>query len=128
MEVTDAENVIRVGETIKHVIAGCSPLSESTYLGKHKQLAKIIHQQTAIKCKKLDTNTPPYCRHKSETVLESAGTILYSDWSIRTDKTVDFNSPDTVPIDRQNKTAPVVDIAVPLPHYLARTEVEKITK
>ena len=33
-----------------------------------------------------------------------------------------------MPIDRQNKTAPVTDTAVPLTHNLARTEVEKITE
>jgi hypothetical protein len=81
-------------------MAGCSSLSESAYLGRDKQLAKIIRQQTAIKHKildidtppycrheldidtppycrhKLDIDTPPYCRHKSEPVLESDATIL----------------------------------------------------
>jgi hypothetical protein len=61
-------------------------------------------------------------------VLESAGMILYSDSTIRTDETVDFNSPNTAPIDRQNKTAFVIDKAVPLTHNLAKTEVEEITK
>jgi len=60
--------------------------------------------------------------------MESAGIILCSGWSIRTDKTVGFNSPATEPIDRQNKTASVIDIALPLTHNFARTEVEKITK
>ena len=61
-------------------------------------------------------------------MLESAGIILYSDRTIRTDKTVDFNSPDTAPIDRQNKTAPVIDTTDPLTHNLARSEVQIITK
>jgi len=106
-----------VGETNEHVIAGCSSLSESAYLGRHKQPARLI--QTAIKYRILDTDTPPHCRHKSEPVL---------DWSIRTDKTVDFNSLDIAPIDRHNKTALVIDTAVLLTHNLTRTEVQKITK
>jgi len=38
--------------------------------------------------------------------------ILYRDRSIVTDKTIDFNRPDTVPKDRENKTTLVIDIAV----------------
>ena len=74
---TREENVIKLGETTEHVIARCSSLSESAYLGRHKQLAEIIHQQTAIKHKILDTNNPPYCRYKPEPVLDSAHMILY---------------------------------------------------
>ena len=54
--------------------------------------------------------------------------ILYSDRTIIADKAVDISIPDTEPIDRQNKTAFVIDTAVPLTHNLARTEVQKITK
>jgi hypothetical protein len=54
--------------------------------------------------------------------------ILYWDSSIITDRMVDFNRPDTVLIDRENKTALVIDTAVPLPHNLPKTEAEKVTK
>jgi hypothetical protein len=96
------------------------------YLGRTKQLAKkiIIRQQAAI----LHINTPPYWRYKSEPVLESADVILYSGRTIRADTTVDFNRPDTAHIDGQNKTALVIDTAVPLTHNLAKTEAEKIMK
>jgi hypothetical protein len=46
--------------------------------------------------------------------MESANMILYWDRSGVTDKTVDVNRPDTVLIDREIKTAFVIDIAVPL--------------
>jgi len=39
------------GEKIEHVIDG---ISDSAYLGRHNQLAKIIHQQTAKKYKLLE--------------------------------------------------------------------------
>jgi len=61
-----------------------------------------------------DRNITPYCRHKSEPLLESGDMILNWDRSIITDKTVDFDRPDTVLIDRQNKAALVVVTAVPL--------------
>jgi hypothetical protein len=90
------------------IISYSLSLTESTYLGRQYQLAKIIHQQTAIKYKLLDRNAPPYCRYKPEPVLESANMILIWDRSITTDKTVDFNRPDGVLIDTENKTTLVI--------------------
>jgi hypothetical protein len=54
--------------------------------------------------------------------------ILYWDMSIITDTTADFNRPYTVLIDRENKTALVMDIAVPLTHNLSSIEAEEIMK
>ena len=59
-------------------------------------------------------------------MLDSANMILYSDLSIITDKTVDFNRPDVVFIKRENKTALVIDIVVLLTHNFSKTEAEKI--
>jgi hypothetical protein len=44
--------------------------------------------------------------------------------SINTDKAVDFNRPEIVLNNRENKTALVIDRAVPL----TKTEAEKVTK
>ena len=72
--------------------------------------------------------TPPYHKYKPELVLESANMILCWDGSIRTDPTVDFNIPDTVLIDRENKTALLIYLAVCLTHNLSNTKAEKIMK
>jgi hypothetical protein len=64
--------------------------------------------------KLLDGYTPPYCRYKPEPAMESANMILYWERSRIADKTVDVNRPDTVLIDREIKTAFVMDITVPL--------------
>jgi hypothetical protein len=60
-------------------------------------------------------------------VLESANTVLYWGGSILNNKTR-FDRPDTVLINRENKTAFVTDIAVPLTNNLSNTQAEKITK
>ena len=118
----------QVAETIEHLIAGCSSLSESARLRRHNQSAKAIHQQTAKMRKLFDKNTPPYYRYKQEPVLESANVISYWGRSIITDTTADFNRHDIVLIDSENKTAHVIDTAVPLTHNLPKSEAEKITK
>jgi hypothetical protein len=91
----------KMGETNEHVITGCSLLSECAYVERHIQLANIIHQQTAIKYKLPDRNTPPYLRYIPQPVLKSANMVLYWDRSVITDTTLDFSRPDTAPIDRQ---------------------------
>jgi len=110
-----------VGETIEHVIAECSSL----YLRRQNQLGKIIHQQIAIKYKVLDRNALSYYRYMPEPVLESANMILYWDWFTITD-TIDFNRPDVVLINTENKKAFLIDTAVPLNHNLPTNEAEKI--
>lgn len=72
--------------------------------------------------------TRPCCRYKTEPVLASAQQTLYWDRSTVTDKTVDCNRPDAVFIDRQHKTALVIDIAVPFTYNLPKMEEEKVTK
>ena len=37
------------GEPIEHVIGGCPALAETAYLGRHNQLANLIHQQLGFK-------------------------------------------------------------------------------
>ena len=47
-----------MGETNEHITTEISSLSESTYLRIDNQMAKIIHQQTAIHYKIPDRITP----------------------------------------------------------------------
>lgn len=117
-----------VGETIEHVIAGCSSLSESAYLGRHNQLAKIVHQQIALKHRLISTDTPPYYKYNPAPVLEATNVTLYWDRPMITDKTVDHNRPDIVLIDKEQNTATLIDIAVPLTQNIAKTEIQKGTK
>ena len=101
-----------VGEKIEKVIDRCS---ESAYLGRHNQLAKTIHQQTAnCICYLLETLGHPV--DTSQKVLESANMILYGTrlsyliiWWISTDLI-------RMLTDRENKTALVKDTAVPSTH------------
>jgi hypothetical protein len=48
--------------------------------------------------------------------------------STLTDTTVDFNRPDIVLIDRENKTGLVTDIAAPSTHNISNTKTEENIK
>ncbi|XP_053698682.1 uncharacterized protein LOC128745633 [Sabethes cyaneus] len=49
-----------VGETIEHVIADCLALAERAYLGHHNAVAKIVHQQLALKHNLFNCYVPYY--------------------------------------------------------------------
>ena len=50
-----------------------SALAETAYLGRHNQLAKLVHQQLGIKQGPLDTkDTPPYYKYCPAPVLENS--------------------------------------------------------
>jgi len=95
----DAENMV---QWVKQLNTNSWLLifSESSYLRRHNQLSKIVHQQIAIKYKLLDRNTLPYYRLKLELVLETANMISCWDRSMVTDKMIDLNRPDIV-LDRK---------------------------
>lgn len=114
-------------ETIEHVIGSCPALADTAYLGRHNQVAKIVHAQLAQKYS-LVQNPPPYYRYKPDPVLESPECVLYWDRPILTDRTVDYNRPDIVIIEKSTKNAIIIDIGCPLNHNLINTEVEKRNK
>jgi hypothetical protein len=118
----------RGGESIEHIMSGCPSLSNNAYLGRHNQLAKLIHQQLGIKYSMLGKDTPPYYKYTPKPVLETPNHIIYWDRPVITDKSVDHNRPDIIVIDRQKKTASIIDIAIPLTHNIQPTENEKVSK
>ncbi|MBZ5796461.1 hypothetical protein K8353_40995, partial [Burkholderia contaminans] len=128
---SDVEDICRkcgsAGKTIEHIIGQCPALAESAYLGRHNQLAKMVHQQLALKYGLLAT-APPYYKYNPEAVLETEVAVMYWDRLIITDRTVDFNRPDIVLINKQQRRGIIIDIAVPLTHNIQKTEREKITK
>ena len=87
------------GESIEHVMAGCPAISDTAYLGRHNQVAKLIHQHLAQDIISITNAAPPYYKYTPQEVLESNNHVLYWDRPILTDKTVDFNRPDLLLID-----------------------------
>ncbi|XP_054157466.1 uncharacterized protein LOC128955815 [Oppia nitens] len=114
-------------ETIEHILNGCKVLTNTEYLSRHNQVAKIIHQELAIRFG-LTKEPLPYYRYEPQSVMESNRAKLYWDKEIRTDKTVAHNRPDIVLVDKHQDKAYIIDIAVPLTHKLQDTHSEKRRK
>lgn len=116
-----------VGETIEHVVAGCSVLAGSAYLDRHNEVAKIVHQQLALKHNLVDRFVP-YYKYLPDPVLENSCIKLYWDREIITDVLIRANRPDIVVYDKRMKRVTLIDIAVPLDHNVQSTFSNKIAK
>lgn len=116
-----------MGETIEHVIAGCPTLAPGMYLGRHNEVAKILHRELALKFRLL-SNPPPFYKYTPSAVLENDETLLYWDRPIQSDRTLDHNRPDILMIRKKDKKATIIDIGCPLTSNLQKTEMEKISK
>ena len=117
----------RPGESLRHIVSGCSRLANGEYLHRHNQVARIIHQQLALRYKLVGVEMP-YYRYVPEPVLENGHATLYWDRSIITDRTVVCNKPDIVLIDRLERRAMIVDVTIPHDENLVKAEKEKQTK
>ncbi|XP_045535408.1 uncharacterized protein LOC106709986 [Papilio machaon] len=117
----------RPGESIRHIVSGCSRLADGAYLHRHNQVAKIIHQQLALKYALVDTEVP-YYQYQPSPVLENSYITLYWDRSIITDRTITANRPDIVIIDRSEGCVMLVDVTIPHDENLVKAEKEKLLK
>jgi hypothetical protein len=103
------------GETIEHIISSCNVLAQSEYKKRHDIFAKIIHMNLAVKFNLLK-NTQPHYSYTSESCLENDSYKLYFDRTILTDIHIKHNRPDIIILNKQQKQAYLLDIAVPNSH------------
>ena len=66
--------------------------------------------------------------HCPTSVLESANAKILWDFNIQTDKVIQARRPDIVVIDKETKTAVIIDVAVPSDRNVTAKEEEKTTK
>ncbi|XP_030760434.1 uncharacterized protein LOC115885612 [Sitophilus oryzae] len=114
-------------ETIQHISSGCSSIAPREYLDRHNDIAKLIHSEICH-LKKLSSSTTPYYKYTPQAVVENDNWKIYWDTSIITDKEITHNKPDILLIDKKQKIAQLIDIAVPLDDNLGKTYAEKINK
>ncbi|XP_014353042.1 uncharacterized protein LOC106706494 [Latimeria chalumnae] len=114
-------------ESIQHIVDSCPVLSYSEYLHWHNNVAKIIHQQLTKDNGLLGEETPHF-KYQPARILEKDGVKIYWDEPIATDYTVAHNRPDILVLDRKNKQADIIDIAVPNDENVSKTWAEKIRK
>jgi hypothetical protein len=111
----------------KHIISSCTVLAQSEYKKRHDIFAKIIHMNLAVKFNLLKDPQPHYI-YKQESCLENDNYKLYFDRTVLTDIHIQHNRPDIIILNKQQKQAYLLDIAVPNSHNITQTYNTKINK
>jgi hypothetical protein len=102
-------------------------LAHSEYKKRHDIFAKIIHMNLAVKFNLLKDTQPHYI-YKPESCLENDNYKLYFDRTVLTDIHIQHNRPDIIILNKQQKQAYLLDIAVPNSHNITQTYNTKINK
>jgi hypothetical protein len=101
--------------------------TEREYKKRHDVFAKIIHMNLAVKFNLLKETQPHYI-YKPESCLENDNYKLYFDLTVLTDIHIQHNRPDIIILNKQQKQAYLLDIAVPNSHNITQTYNTKINK
>lgn len=114
-------------ETVQHLSAGCSLLAGTQYLSRHDNMGKVIHQLLCLNRQLIHQFTPHHL-YAPASILEDDHTKIYWDIPVTTDVSVEHNRPDMVVWYKREKTATIIDFAVPQDYNMMKTYGEKINK
>jgi galactitol-specific phosphotransferase system IIB component len=113
------------GKTIEHIISSCTVSAQSEYKKRYDIFAKSIHMNLAVN---LFKNTQPHYSYTPESCLENDNYKLYFDRTVVTDIHIKHNRPDIIILNKQQKQAYLLDIAVSNSHNITQTYNTKINK
>jgi hypothetical protein len=101
-------------------ISSCTILAQSEYKKRHNIFAKIVHMNLAVKFNLLKDTQPHYI-YKLESCLENDNYKLYFDRTVLTDIHIQHNRPEIIILNKQQKQAYLLDIAVANSHNITQT-------
>ena len=114
------------GETISHLVSECGKLAQREYKRRHDNVARYVQWQLCNKgCLE---RAEKWYEQQPEAVIENENFKLLWDFTIQCDRFIEARRPDIVWVDKKNKEAKIIDIAVPGDSRVAEKELEKIEK
>ena len=114
-------------ETVSHLVAGCQKLAATEYLERHNKVAAALHLEICRHYGIPTAEQQPWL-HRPETVNETERVKILWDFEVRTDRAITARRPDIIVVDKQEKTAKIIDVAIPLDKNIRGKESEKIQK
>ena len=126
LKMMDTCRICRVEkETIHHIISGCDGLSPTKYRERHDNVCKYIHVLLLLEHGFIEKYIPWY-QHQPTQVAENNSTKILWNFSIHTDHEVINNKPDIIVVDKINKTANMIEVAVPNDYNICSKRLQKI--
>ncbi|KAK7922439.1 hypothetical protein WMY93_009341 [Mugilogobius chulae] len=100
-------------------------LAGKAYMERHNQVAGIVYRNI---CAEYGLETPSSKWETPPKVVENDRAKILWDFQIQTDRMVMANQPDIVVVDKEQRRAVVVDVAIPSDGNIRRKEHEKLEK
>ena len=114
------------GETVLHLVCECSKLEQGQYKARHDNVGCKIHREL---CRKYNLeHANKWYEHQPQRMLENSRHKLLWDFNIQCDHEIEHRRPDLIIVDKEKKTACIIDIAVPGDNRVGTKELEKILK
>ena len=112
-------------ETIHHIISSRDRLSPTKYLERHADVCKYIHVLFLLEHGFIEKYIPWY-QHQPAQVVENNSIKIMWNFPIQTDHEVINNKPDIIVMDKLNKTANLIKVAVPNDYNICNKRLQKI--
>ena len=113
-------------ETVAHIFSECSKLVQKGYRQvRHDSVAKMLHWN--LREKWGFNKAEKWYIHKPQKRLESANSKILWDFPIQIDKTVGYNRPDIIVIDKKSEKCILIDPACSFDTRIEKKEEEKCT-
>ena len=113
-------------ETVDYLVSGCPVLAPNEYKARHDRVGQYLHWKIC-KSYKIETCEHRY-EHKPQLVVEGDNVTLFWDFPIRTDRTIQTNSPDIIVKDFKEKTCLLIDMNIPTDQNISAKEFDKLSK
>ena len=113
-------------ETISHIVSECKMLAQKEYKRRHDNVAKMVHWKL---CEKFELEKAEnWYDNKPQAATENERYKVLWDMNIQCDNVIEARRPDIIIVNKVERSAIIIDIAIPGDIRIAQKETEKITK
>ena len=113
-------------ETSEHLVSGCSKLAQKEYKRRHDAVGRLVHWRIS-KDNNIEVCEKWY-QHEPADVVETDKVKILWNFNIQTDNVIEARRPDIVVVNKDEKSARIIGIAIPIDRNVKAKQEEKITK
>ena len=112
------------GETVEHLVSGCTQLAVTQYKTRHDNVAKYLHW---LLCSKYDMQREHHWwKHNPDSVVENNSVKILWDFNIFVDHVISARWLDIAVIDKVSSVVTLIDVSIPADKHLTVKEEEEL--
>ena len=118
--------MVKLGETVQHIICECKKLAQCEYKRRLDILAKLVNWKL---CEKHNfERKEKWYKHCPERAVEENDVKLIWDVNIQCDNAIEPRRPDLILVGKNTKSCIIINVAIPGDCRITEKEIEKIEK